>query len=310
MNLLDFVRFMSSPASHLLFIGVLLLYLLWLKWTNFHKYSIVVYRLSFNMHIVIIAISLLVFVIQLVCTAIDWFARDLVVIASIVLETQGLHSHDGIESNKVEIAARDTTQTPDQGNGFAASSPLDKPTPPKKDPIKVEDLRQSSSIFQWGRNKLSDYIEGRVINDTPNPIYKDTLGKVSRTLIGGNIEGQLGPFPPEALGIKDPNDNNQDVQVLHFIKETKANDGKRLLITCTNSEAAVNAATVIPESVGNPPIFGPYRTFLIEKGLSVSSPYHSNCYVKIMDFIAQPQSPVVEPDSPRTPTEKNPHYLF
>lgn len=96
-------------------------------------------------------------------------------------------------------------------NGFAASSPLDDS---KKNPIKVEDSKQSWG--QWVRNKVSDYGERKIMNDPVNPIHKDTLGKMSRIVIGGNIDGAMGPYSPEQLGIKDPNDNNQNLQVPFF----------------------------------------------------------------------------------------------
>ena len=114
MNLLNFVQFMSSSASHLLFIMVLLLYLLWLQWTNYYKYSIVIYHLSLNTHIVIIVISLLVFIVQLICTGVDWYVCKVILVTTVTLEGQEFQPYD---LDKVEIVPRDTTETHDRGNG-------------------------------------------------------------------------------------------------------------------------------------------------------------------------------------------------
>lgn len=134
--------------------------------------------------------------------------------------------------DKVEIVPRDTTETQDRGDGLAASRPLDDSTPSKKDPIKVDNSNQSSwSPSQWARNFGSDYAE---TNDPVNPTHKDTISKMSRTVVGGNIDGAMGPFPPEKLGIKDPNDNNQNVQVPFFSEERITDDGRTISIMCTN----------------------------------------------------------------------------
>ena len=137
MDFSDFIGFMASSASHLFFIGLLLLYLLWLQWTNFYKYSITIYHVSLNMHIVIIVISLLVFIVQLLCTGLDWYVSKVILVTNVALEAQGWNPYD---LDKLDIVPRDTTQTHDRGDGSAASSPLNDS---KKDPIKVEDSKQS-----------------------------------------------------------------------------------------------------------------------------------------------------------------------
>lgn len=306
MNLLDFVQFMASPASHLLFIGLLLLYLLWLQWTNYYKYSIVIYHLSLNTHIITIVISLLVFIVQLICTGIDWYVSKVILVTTVALEGQGFQPYD---LDKVEIVPRDTTETQDRGDGFAASSPLDDSTPSKKDPIKVDNSNQSSwSPFQWARNFGSDYAETKINNDPVNPTHKDTISKMSRTVIGGNIDGAMGPFPPEKLGIKDPNDNNQNVQVPFFSEERITDDGRTISIMCTNGQSVSNAANTVPEFVGNPPTLNPTEKWKVDTAHWMLSPYRSNCYVKIVE--SPIQLPVIEPNSPKTPTENNPHYQF
>jgi hypothetical protein len=156
----DFIGFMASSASHLLFIGLLLLYLLWLQWTNFYKYSITIYHLSLNTHIVIIIISLLVFIVQLICTGVDWYVSKVILVTTVALEGQGFQPYDLDKLEKVEIVPRDTTQNHDRGDGFAANSPLDDSSHCKKDPIKVQDSTQSWR--QWARNKASDYAEKKV----------------------------------------------------------------------------------------------------------------------------------------------------
>jgi hypothetical protein len=95
------------------------------------------------------------------------------------------------------------------------------------------------------------------MNDPVNPIHKDTISKMSRIVIGGNIDGAMGPFPPEMLGIKDPNDNNQNVQVPFYYKEGVTSDGKTIKTMCTNGQSVSNAANKAPESVGNPPTLNP-----------------------------------------------------
>ena len=303
MDLLDFIELMASSASHLFFIGLLLLYLLWLQWTNFYKYSITIYHVSLNMHIVIIVISLLVFIVQLICTGIDWLACKVILGTTVALEAQGWNPYDLDKLDKVEIAPRDTTQTHDRGDGFAASSPLDDS---KKDPIKVEDSKQSWR--QWARNKASDYTERKVMNEPANPIHKDTLGKMSRTVFGGKIDGAMGPYSPEQLGIKDPNDNNPNVQAPFFSEKGVTDKGGTFTIMCTNSQLAMDAANTVPKFVGNPPTFTPTEKLGVDTALGVLSPYSSNCYIKIV--MPGEQLPVIEPDSPKTPTENNPHYQF
>lgn len=116
---------------------------------------------------------------------------------TIVFEKKGFQSYD---LDKVEIVPRYTTQIHDRGDGLAASSSLDDS---KKNPIKVKDLNQS-----WrspARNGGSAYAETKINNDRIN---KDTISKMSRTVISGNIDKAMRPFPSEKLGIKDPNDNN------------------------------------------------------------------------------------------------------
>jgi hypothetical protein len=158
MDFSDFIGFMASSASHLFFIGLLLLYLLWVQWTNFYKYSITIYHVSLNMHIVIIVISLLVFIVQLLCTGLDWYLSKVILVTTVALEAQGWNPYDLDKPDKVEIVPRDTTQTHDRGDGFA--TPLDDS---KKDPIKIEDSKQSWR--QWARSKASDYGEKKIMND-------------------------------------------------------------------------------------------------------------------------------------------------
>ena len=300
MDLLDFIGLMASSASHLFFIGLLLLYLLWLQWTNFYKYSITIYHLSLNMHIVIIVISLLVFIVQLLCTGLDWYVSKVILGTTVALEAQGWNPYD---LDKVETVSRDTTQTHDRGDGFAASSPLDDS---KKDPVKVEDSQQSWR--QWARNKASDYGERKIMNDPVNPIHKDTLGKMSRIVIGGNIDGAMGPYSPEQLGIKDPNDNDQNLQVPFFFEERVTDDGGRIKIICTNSQSTVNAANMAPEFVGNPPTLNPTEKWRVDMARWMLSTNSSNCYYEIVE--PGIPLPAIEPNSPKTPTENNPHYQF
>jgi hypothetical protein len=146
------------------------------------------------------------------------------------------------------------------------------------------------------------------MNDPVNPIHKDTISKMSRIVIGGNIDGAMGPFPPEMLGIKDPNDNNQNVQVPFYYKEGVTSDGKTIKIMCTNGQSVSNAANKAPEFVGNPPTLNPSEKWRVDMGRWVLSTNSSNCYVQIVEPDAQ--FPIIEPNSPKTPTENNPHYQF
>ena len=154
-----------------------------------------------------------------------------------------------------------------------------------------------------GRNVGSDYAETKINNDPVNPIHKDTISKMSRTVIGGNIDGAMGPFPPEKLGIKDPNDNNQNVQVPFFSKERITDDGRTISIMCTNGQSVSNAANTVPKFVGNPPTLNPTEKWRVDTAHWILYAYRSNCYVKIVE--SPIQLPVIEPNSPKTPIENN-----
>jgi asparagine N-glycosylation enzyme membrane subunit Stt3 len=123
MDFLDFIGLMASPTSHLFFIGLLLLYLLWLQWTNFYKYSITIYHVSLNTHIIIIVISLLVFIVQLICTGLDWYVSKVILGTTVALEAQGWNPYDLDKPDKVEIVPRDTTQIHDRGEWVRCKQP-------------------------------------------------------------------------------------------------------------------------------------------------------------------------------------------
>jgi hypothetical protein len=95
------------------------------------------------------------------------------------------------------------------------------------------------------------------------------------------------------------------VQVGFFFKEIPTNDGRTISITCPNGQSAVKAANMVSKSVENPPTFRPTEKWRVDTAYWILSPYRSNCYVKIVE--SGIQLPVIEPNSPKTQTESNPH---
>lgn len=133
--------------------------------------------------------------------------------------------------------------------------------------------------LQWARNGASDYAETKINNGPVNPIHKDTISKMSRTVIDGKIGGAMGPFPPEKLEIKDPNDNTQNVQVSFYYKEGVTSDIKTIKIICTNGQSVSNAANITPKFIGNPPTLNLSEKYRVDMGRWILSTNSSNCYI-------------------------------